>query len=434
MRYEKIDSQLFIINRERLKTLLKPNSMVIVQSNDVIPSNADGTMGFRQNNDIFYLTGIDQEESILVLFPDFPDEKFREVLFVRETSEHIKVWEGEKLTKQQATEVSGIQKIVWTSNFDTILRKLIFEADQVYLNLNEHDGRDWHFESRERRFISEFKHQFPLHKIKRLAPLMHQLRVIKQPIEIDLIKKAIEITGKGFARMAKYLKPNIAEFELEAELTHEFLMNRSRGHAFSPILASGESACVLHYVSNNNFCNNGEVILMDFGAEYGNYNADITRCLPVNGKFNERQKQVYEAVLRIMKAAKAMLVVGNTIENLRKEVGKIMELELIELGLLNADEVDKQSEDTPLYKKYFPHGISHHLGLDVHDVGSRYEVFKAGMVFTCEPGIYIPEEKLGIRLENDILITETGNEDLMSNIPIEVLDVERLMLNERMIE
>jgi Xaa-Pro aminopeptidase len=427
MRYEKIDSQLFISNRERLRALLKPSSMVIVHSNDVIPSNADGTLGFRQNNDIFYLTGIDQEESILVLFPDFPDEKFQEILLVRETSDHIKVWEGEKLSKKQASEVSGIQKVVWTSNFDTILRKLVFEAEQVYLNLNEHDGGDWTFESRERRFISEFKHKFPLHKIERIAPLMHQLRVIKQPIELDLIKKAIEITGKGFIRMAKKLKPNIAEYELEAELTHEFLINRSRGHAFAPILASGESACVLHYVTNNNLCQDGELILMDFGAEYANYNADITRCLPVNGEFSKRQRQVYEAVLRVMKAAKKMLVIGNTMENLRKEVGKIIEFELIELGVLKADEVEKQSEDAPLYKKYFPHGISHHLGLDVHDVGSCYEVFKAGMVFTCEPGIYISEEKLGIRLENDILITETGNEDLMAGIPIEILDIEKLM-------
>jgi len=427
MRYEKIDSQLFISNRERLRGLLKPNSMVIVHSNDVLPTNADGTFGFRQNNDIFYLSGIDQEETILILFPDFPDEKFREILLVRETSEHIKVWEGEKLSKKQASEISGIEKVVWTSSFETTLRKLIFLADQVYLNLNEHDGGEWNFETRERRFISEFKHKFPLHRIERLAPLMHQLRVIKQPIEIDLIKKAVEITGKGFLRMAKYLKPNIAEFELEAELTHEFLKNCSRGHAFAPILASGESACVLHYVTNNNQCKAGEVILMDFGAEYANYNADITRCLPVNGKFSERQKEIYEAVLNLMKAAKKMLVAGNTMENLRKEVGKIMEIELIKLGLLKQDEVNIQHEDVPIYKKYFPHGISHHLGLDVHDVGNRYEIFKEGMIFTCEPGIYIPEEKLGIRLENDILITENGNEDLMANIPIEIDAIETLM-------
>jgi Xaa-Pro aminopeptidase len=427
MRYEKIDSKLFISNRERLRSLLKPNSMVIVQSNDVLPTNADGTFGFRQNNDIFYLSGVDQEETILILFPDFPDEKFREILMMRETSEHLKIWEGEKLSKKQATEISGIEKVVWTNNFETILRKLIFLADNVYLNLNEHHGGEWNLETRERRFITEFKQKFPLHRIERLAPLLHQLRVIKHPIEIDLIKKAIEITNKGFIRMAKFLKPHVKEFELEAELTHEFLKNRSRGHAFAPILASGGSACVLHYITNNNQCQNDEMILMDFGAEYANYNADITRCLPVNGKFSDRQKEVYEAVLRVMKAAKKMLIVGNTMEKLRKEVGKIMEIELIKLGLLNQEEVNKQNEDTPLYKKYFPHGISHHLGLDVHDVGNRYEVFKVGMIFTCEPGIYITEEKLGIRLENDILITESGNEDLMSNIPIEMEDIEALM-------
>jgi len=427
MRYEKIDSKLFISNRERLRNLLKPNSMVIVQSNDVLPTNADGTFGFRQNNDIFYLSGIDQEETILIVFPDFPDEKFREILLIRETSEHLKVWEGEKLSKKQANDISGIEKVIWTSNFDTILRKLIFLADHVYLNLNEHDGGEWNFETRERRFISEFKQKFPLHRIERLAPLLQQLRVIKQPIEIDLIKKAIEITNKGFIRMAKFLKPKVKEFELEAELIHEFLSNHSRGHAFAPILASGKSACVLHYVTNNNQCQVGEIILMDFGAEYANYNADITRCLPVNGKFSERQKEVYSAVLNVMKAAKKILIVGNTMENMKKEVGKIMEFELIKLGLLKQDEVDNQNEDAPLYKKYFPHGISHHLGLDVHDVGNRYEVFKVGMVFTCEPGIYIPEEKLGIRLENDILITENGIEDLMTNIPIEIEEIEALM-------
>ncbi len=427
MRYEKIDTQLFITNRERLRALLKPASMVIVHSNDVLPTNADGTLGFRQNNDIFYLSGIDQEETILVLFQDFPDEALREILIIRETNEHIKTWEGEKLSKQQATEISGISKVIWTKNFDAILQKLVFLAENVYLNLNEHDSGEWTFESRERRFIRDFKQRFPLHKIERLAPLMHQLRVIKHPIEIDLIKKAIEITEKGFRRMAKYLRADIAEYALEAELTHEFLMNRSRGHAFAPIMASGENACVLHYTTNNNQCKTGELILMDFGAEYANYNADITRCLPVNEKFTIRQKQVYESVLSVMKAAKKMIIVGNTMENLRKDVGKIMEQELITLGLLTQIEIDAQNEDEPLYKKYFPHGISHHLGLDVHDVGNRYEVFKAGMVFTCEPGIYITKEKLGIRLENDILITENGNIDLMEGVPIEVDDIEALM-------
>jgi Xaa-Pro aminopeptidase len=426
MRYEKIDNQLFVQNRGFLRSLLKPNSTVIVHSNDVIPTNADGTMGFRQNNDLFYLTGIDQEESILLLTPDHPDEKMREILFVRETNEHIKVWEGYKLTKNEATEISGIQKIYWTHQFDSILKRLIFEIDNVYLNLNEHDGGDINFQSRERRFIYEFKHKFPLHLIERLAPLMHQLRVIKQPIEIELIKKAIKISEKGFFRMVNYLKPNIYEFELEAELTHEFLMNRSRGHAFQPIIASGANACVLHYVTNNQICKDGDLILLDFGAEYANYNADITRTLPMSGRFTNRQKQVYQSVLRVMKATKEMIVVGNTMENLRKEVGKIMEYELIGLGLLKKHEVEKQNEETPLYRKYFPHGISHHLGLDVHDVGNRYETFKAGMLFTNEPGIYIPQEGIGIRLENDILITETGNIDLMSGIPLEIEEIEGL--------
>ncbi len=427
MRYESIDNQLFIQNRERLNALLKPNSVVIVHSNDVIPTNADGTMGFKQNNDLFYLTGIDQEESVLVLSPDHPDEKMREVLFIKETSEYIKVWEGYKLTKNEATETSGIKKVFWTHQFDSTLKRVIFEVDNVYLNLNEHDGGDSYFESRERRFVNQFKNQYPLHHIERLAPLMRKLRVIKQSIEVNLIKKAIKITEKGFYRMAKYLKPNIYEFELEAELTHEFLMNRSRGHAFQPIIASGANACVLHYVTNNQVCKSGDLVLMDFGAEYANYNADITRTLPVNGRFTARQKQVYQAVLRVMKAAKEMLVVGNTMENLRKGVGKVIESELIGLGLLKKHEVEKQNEDTPLYRKYFPHGISHHLGLDVHDVGNRYEVFKAGMLFTNEPGIYIPEEGIGIRLENDILITENDNIDLMARIPLEIEEIEGVL-------
>ncbi|UTA70204.1 aminopeptidase P N-terminal domain-containing protein [Emticicia sp. 21SJ11W-3] len=429
MRYEPIDSTLFSSNRARLKGLLKPKSMAIVLSNDVIPSNADGTLGFKQNNDLFYLTGIDQEESILILFPDFPDENFREILLIRETSEHIKIWEGEKLSKEQATEISGIKKVVWVNSFEPLLRKLVFEAEQVYLNLNEHDGADWKFQTRERRFVNDFKLQFPLHQLERLAPLMRRLRVVKQAAEIDLLKKAIGISGGGLRRMAKFLKPDVYEFELEAELTHEFLMNRSRGHAFQPIIASGANACVLHYVTNNERCKDGDLVLLDFGAEYANYNADITRCLPVNGRFSERQKAVYQAVLRILYAAREMIVSGNTMEKLRKETGKIVEYELIELGLLKRHEVAKQDPEAPLYRKYFPHGISHHLGLDVHDVGSRYETFKPGMVFTCEPGIYIPEEKLGIRLENDILITAHGNIDLMDGIPISVDEIEHLMNN-----
>lgn len=427
MRYEKIDSELFQSNRTRLRKLLKPKSMVILQSNDVVPTNADGTMGFRQNNDIFYLTGIDQEETILILFPDFPDENLREVLFIKETNEHIKIWEGEKLTKQEGSDISEIKKVLWTSQFDGLLQRMIYEAENVYLNLNEHDGGNLTFQSRERRFIDDFKRKYPLHKIERLAPLMHQLRVIKQPIELKQIKKAISITKKGFQRIAQKLKPNVYEFELEAELTHEFLINRSRNHAFQPIIASGKNACVLHYVTNNEICKDGDVVLLDIGAEYGNYNADMTRCLPVNGRFSERQKQVYQSVLNIMKEAKQMLVSGNTMDNVRHEIGKVVEAELIQLKLLSREEIKNQNPEQPLYRKYFPHGVSHHLGLDVHDVGSRYEPFAQGMIFTCEPGIYIQAEKLGIRLENDILITSTGNYDLMEDVPLEIEEVEELM-------
>lgn len=427
MRYEKIDSELFQSNRSRLRRLLKPKSMVILQSNDVIPTNADGTMGFRQNNDIFYLTGIDQEETILILFPDFPDENLREVLFIKETNEHIKIWEGEKLTKQEASDISEIKKVLWSSQFDEFLQRMIYEAENVYLNLNEHVGGNLTFQSRERRFIEDFKRKYPLHKIERLAPLMYQLRVIKHPIELKLIKKAISITKKGFQRIAQKLKPNVYEFELEAELTHEFLINRSRNHAFQPIIASGKNACVLHYVTNNEMCKDGDVVLLDIGAEYGNYNADMTRCLPVNGRFSERQKQVYQSVLNIMKEAKQMLVSGNTMDNLRHEIGKVVEAELIQLKLLSKEEIKNQNPEQPLYRKYFPHGVSHHLGLDVHDVGSRYEPFAQGMIFTCEPGIYIQAEKLGIRLENDILITSTGNYDLMEDVPLEIEEIEELM-------
>ncbi len=427
MRYERINSELFIQNRSNLIQKFKPKSIAIIHSNDILPSNADGTLGFKQNSDFFYLSGIDQEESILILFPDCLDEQLREILFIKQTDEHIKTWEGEKLTKREAQEVSGIKKVFWVHQFDAMLPKLLFYAENVYLNLNEHDGANVSFESRERRFLNQFRQQFPLHSLHRLAPFMHELRVIKHTIEIELLKKAIEITKKGFERMARFLRPGVFEYELEAELTHEFLINRSRGHAFSPILASGKNACILHYITNHKPCLDGDIILMDFGAEYANYNADTTRCLPVNGKFSPRQKEVYQSVLRILKESSKLICAGNNMYSLRESVGEMMEEELIRLGLLRKTDILQQNPESPLYRKYFPHGISHHLGLDVHDVGSRYETFKPGMIFTCEPGIYIPEENLGIRLENDILIQEKGNIDLMANIPIEIEDIEQLM-------
>ncbi|MFN4144941.1 MAG: aminopeptidase P family protein [Runella sp.] len=427
MRYESIDPQLFITNRQRLYRLLKPKSMVVLNANDVLPTNADGTMAFKQNTDLFYLTGVDQEETILVLFPDHPDEKYREVLFVRETSELIAVWEGEKLTKAQAQAVSGIQRVHWLQQFETIFRQMVFEAEHVYLNANEHTRNESLTQTREARFVAHFKEKYPLHRLERLAPLMHYLRSFKQPQEIVLIQKAIDITHEGFLRVLKFIKPGVAEYEIEAEFAHEFLRRRSKGFAYTPIIASGKNACVLHYIQNNQTCQDGDVLLMDVAAEYANYNADLTRSIPVNGRFTPRQREVYDAVLRVLKEARAMLITGNLWDDYHREVGKIMESELLGLGLITQQDIENQDPDWPAYKKYFMHGTSHFLGLDVHDVGNKYRHFASGMVFTCEPGIYIPEEKLGIRLENNILITEEGNIDLMAHIPIEADEIEELM-------
>lgn len=429
MRYTPIASDLFIRNRQRLAELLKPKSLVLLHANDVMPTNADGTMGFRQSTDLFYLTGVDQEETLLVLFPDHPDPKFREVLFLRETSELIEIWEGHKLTKEEAATQTGIpqKQIYWTHEFETVFINLVFEAEQVYLNTNEHTRNSSEVETRDARYIRQFREKYPLHRLERLAPLMHQLRAIKQPEEVELLKEAMRITEAGFRRLLGFVKPGVMEYEIEAELLHEFVRQRSKGFAYTPIVASGKNACVLHYIENSWECRAGEVILLDVAAEYANYNADLTRCLPVSGRFTSRQKDVYNAVLRVMREAKKMLVPGNLWDDYHKEVGKVMESELIGLGLLKKHEVEKQDPDAPLYKKYFMHGTSHFLGLDVHDVGNKYRRFEAGMVFTCEPGIYIKEEGLGIRLENNILLTENGNVDLMESIPVEADEIEALM-------
>lgn len=427
MRYAPIGKELFIENRRRLTQLLRPKSLVILNSNDLMPTNADGTMGFKQSTDLFYLTGVDQEETILVLSPEHPDEKLREVLFLRETNETIAVWEGEKLTKEQAREVTGIKTIYWTHQYETVFRNIVFEADQVYLNTNEHTRNDSLVQTRETRFVNEFREKYPIHTLARLAPLMHQLRAIKQPKEIELLQKACDITKLGFERLLTFVKPDVQEFEIEAELLHEFVRNRSKGFAYQPIIASGANACVLHYIQNDQPCKDGDVLLLDVAAEYANYGADLTRSIPVNGRFTKRQRDVYDAVLRVFKAAKGMLIAGNIWDEYHLEVGKIMESELIGLGLITKDDIAKQDPETPAYKKYFPHGTSHFLGLDIHDVGNKYRRFEAGMVFTCEPGIYIREEGLGIRLENDILITEDGNRDLMAHIPIEAEEIEELM-------
>lgn len=427
MKHMPITNELFVQNRHNLAKHLKPSSLAVLHSNDVMPTNADGTMPFRQNSDLFYLSGIDQEESILLLFPDARNPKMKEVLFIRETNEHILVWEGYKLTKEQAQETSGIRTVFWTHEFESVLNTLMAEAEHVYLNSNEHIRAVVEVETRDARFIKWMKVRYPLHQYIRLAPIMHHLRAVKSDAEIALMRQACQITERAFLRVLKFIKPGVMEYEVEAELYHEFLRNRSKGPAYQPIIASGANACILHYVDNNNECRDGELVLMDFGAEYANYASDLTRTVPVNGKFTKRQRDVYESVLRVMKAATQMLVPGNTLDQYHSFVGTVMENELIRLELLNESDVRNQDPKKPLYKKYFMHGTSHHLGLDVHDVGDKYRAFEPGMVFTCEPGIYIREEGIGVRLENDILVTKSSPVDLMENVPLEVEDIENLM-------
>ncbi len=427
MKYSAIDNNLFIENRKRFAANLKPNSIALFTSNDILPTNADGSIGFVQNSDLFYLTGVDQEETMLLIYPDAVNGTHKEVLFVKETSELMAIWEGAKLNKEQATATSGIKNVMWNHGFDTFLKSVIFQAEHVYLNSNEHSRRSIDTETAEMRFNKIFIAKHPLHKIERSAPIMHKLRAIKSKYEVDLIQQACNITEKGFRRLLKFVNPGVTEYQIEAELIHEFVSNRSRGFAYGPIIASGKNACVLHYIDNNKECKAGEVILLDVAAEYGNYASDLTRCLPVSGKFTARQKQVYSAVLRVMKGATAMLTVGNNIPDYHKAVGAIMEKELVDLGLITMDDIKKQNPDWPAFKKYFMHGTSHFMGLDVHDVGDFNRKLEAGMVFTCEPGIYIPEENLGIRLENDILVTEKGPFDFMKSIPLEAEEIESLM-------
>jgi len=427
MKYEPLSKDLYIKNRARFVKELKPNSLAVFNSNDIMPTNADGTMPFRQNNDLFYLSGIDQEESILLIYPDFYDNKQREILFLKETDENIAIWEGHKYTKEEATEASGIETVFWLNQFKTVFNTLMAETEHVYLNTNEHIRAVVEVETRDSRFLKWCKEHYPLHKYERSAPILHKLRAIKSEEEIKAMQTACNITEQGFRRVAKFLKPGVMEYEIEAEYAHEFLRNRSRGFGYTPIVASGFSACVLHYIDNNQECKDGDMLLMDVGAEYGNYNADMTRCLPVNGKFTKRQKEIYNAVLRVKREAMKLLRPGNVIPEYHKEVGKLMESELLGLGLLDKTDVKNQNPAMPAYKKYFMHGTSHHIGLDVHDVGNIYQEMKPGMAFTVEPGIYIREESLGIRLENDVVITENGLNDLMANIPIEVEEIEELM-------
>jgi Xaa-Pro aminopeptidase len=427
MKYLPIDNTLFIQNRKRFIQRLKPNSIAVFNSSDLMPTSADGNHPFVQQTDLFYLSGIDQEESTLVICPDIKEEKHREILFLKETNEQIALWEGHKYTKEEGTAVAGIKTVFWNHEFNNIFRQLVLQSDTIYLNTNEHLRADDRVETRDDRFLRWCRHAFPLHHYERLAPIMHELRAVKSPIELDLIRKAGNITDKTFRRLLGFIKPGVWEFEIEAEIYHEFLKNRSKGPAFETIVASGVDSCTLHYVKNDKQCRDGDLVLIDFGAEYANYAADLTRTVPVNGKFSKRQKQVYNAVLSVQKAAIKLLGAGITLDDYHKQVGQIMESELIRLGVLDSKLVKQQSADDPMYKKYFPHGASHHLGLDVHDYGDKYRPLEPGMVLTCEPGIYIKDEAIGIRIENDILITADGPVDLTESVPREAEEIEELM-------
>ena len=434
-RYNPIDAALFVSNRERLTALLPPGALAIFHSNDVMPTNADGTMTFRQNNDLYYLCGVDQEESVLLLFPGARDPKRREILFVRETSELLAVWEGDKLDKDAARAVSGIENVRWTVDLPQILRELALEAQTIYLNQNEHARASIIVETREARFLKEIQRDFPLHPLGRLAPLMHQLRMIKSPLEIAAIQTACDTTAAGFARLLKFIKPGVTEFEIEAELLHEYTRGRSRGFAYTPILASGASACVLHYIENNAVCQDGELILMDVAAEYANYNSDMTRTVPINGRFTPRQRAVYDAVLRVFRACAQKLEPGVLLKDYQREAEDLMEDELIGLGLMSADQKrdpssrgEARDEATPpAFRQYFMHGVSHHIGLDVHDVHDPSVPLAPGMVLTIEPGIYIRDEKLAVRIENIVVIEANGARDLMAQVPIEADDIEARM-------
>ena len=428
MKYHRLNKQLFIDNRERFKSMMEPNSLAIFHSNDIYPTSADGTMPFKQATDILWLSGVDQEDSVLVIFPDAKRNEDKELLFLTETNDLIAVWEGEKLTKKEAFEVSGIETVYWLSEFDTIMKSLMSQTENVYLLTQEHLRRNTPVQTREMRLNAELKNIYPNHNYKRSAPFLNKLRAIKTALEIEVMKIAAEITAAGFNRVLKFLKPDCWEHEIEAEFIHEFVKRRSRGFAYSPIIGSGSNACVLHYLENNKQCISGDLVLIDVGAEYANYACDVTRCFPVNGKFTDRQREVYESVLRVEKASIELLKPGAVLSEYHKQVGDLMTKELINLNLLSKEEVDNQNPSWPAYKKYFMHGTSHYLGLDVHDYGLwDGSPMEAGMVFTCEPGIYIPEEGIGIRIEDDILITSNGYINLTKEIPKEVSEIEAAM-------
>ncbi len=427
MRYERLPAALYMGNRSRFVQQMQKGGLAVFFSNDIMPTSADGTMPFRQQTDLFHLTGVDQEESTLILFPDSHLERHREVLFVRETNDEIAIWEGAKLNKAQATEVSGVRTVYWTTDFERILRQLMAEAALLYLNGNEHTRASIEVETRQDRLNKQLQASYPHHRVERSAPLMHRIRAVKAPAEIEQMQRACNITKAGFERVLGFVKPGVKEYEIEAEYAHEFLRRGSRGFAYTPIIASGFNACVLHYIENAAVCHQGDVLLMDVGAEYGNYASDMTRCIPVSGRFTERQKNVYNSVLRVMRSAMALLRPGVSLHEYHRQVGELMTKELLDLKLIDRHDVEKQNPDWPAYKKYFMHGTSHFIGLDVHDVGLWHEPIRAGHAFTVEPGIYIREEALGIRLENDIVVTHDGFVDLMADIPLESAHIEDLM-------
>ena len=428
MRYHPLTASVYIKNRKHFVNALEPRSLAIFNSNDIYPTGADSTLPFEQHRDLFYLCGIDQEESILLLFPDAFEKKHKEILFVRETNEHIAVWEGAKLTKKQARELSGIETVYWLSEFNRVFQQLSTQCDCFYFNTNEHYRQAVETQTREDRFIAWCKKTYPAHRVGKSNPILQKLRAVKAPEEINQIRQACDITEKGFRRILSFIKPGVWEYEIEAELAHEFIRNRSKGFAYTPIIASGQNANVLHYIENNKQCKEGELILMDVAAEYGNYSSDLTRTVPVSGKFTSRQKEVYESVLKVKKEATKLLVPGTIWKEFHVEVGKLMTSELLKLGLLNKVDIQNESSEKPAYKKYFMHGTSHHMGLDTHDYGLLHLPMEANMVFTVEPGIYIPEEGFGVRLEDDLVIQSKGEPlNLMDSIPIEVEEIETLM-------
>jgi Xaa-Pro aminopeptidase len=431
MRHDPIDPSLFIDNRRRLAERLLPNSLAVVNANDVLPSNSDGSLPMVPGSDLFYLTGIEQEESVLLIAPHAADPNLREVLFLREPNALLKTWEGHKLSKEEATKISGVKTVKWLSDWAGTFHNLMCEVEHAYLNTNEHKRAVVAVQTREARFVADTLARYPLHTYHRLAREMHALRVVKTEPELALLRRAIEITDAGFRRAARFVQPGVGEHEVEAEFAHEFTRSRAR-FAYTPIIASGENACALHYIENDQPCRKGDLLLLDVAASYANYNADLTRTIPVGGRFSRRQRQVYNAVLRVLRASIAGAVVGKLHRDWQRESQLMMNEELLSLGLLKPADIKKQTADEPACRKFFMHGLGHPLGLDVHDVGhTATEPFAEGWVLTVEPGIYIPEEKLGVRLENDILVTADGPVDLMGHIPIEAGEIEELMAGSR---